>query len=114
MNQSPFARLLCLALASVLTLILALHPDICAQAQTVSNVKMTAEPGAKALKIVGYGASSMRGWRDGVTKEQTFRALLADGLKARGVPAEVTDAAQPGNTSTDAMTRFERDVLHAK
>jgi len=77
------------------------------------NQSINAQNTQRPFIIVGYGASTMRGWRPGVEPHETFRAVLEKGLQAQGIPAVVTDAAQPGNTSIDAMTRFERDVLNA-
>jgi len=61
--------------------------------------------------IVGFGASTMRGVRPGVEEHDTFLSLLEHDLNAAGVPARTINAGIPGNTTTDALTRFERDVL---
>lgn len=62
-------------------------------------------------RIVCLGDSVTKAVRPGVTAEQTFCALLERSLSSPQRPVEVINAGIGGNTTRDALARFERDVL---
>jgi acyl-CoA thioesterase-1 len=65
-------------------------------------------------RVVFLGDSVTRAVRPGVTSDQTFCTLFEKGFRASGVPIEAINAGVGGNTTADALARFERDVLARK
>lgn len=65
----------------------------------------------RPVKIVAFGDSVTRGVRDGLTEAQTFRQLLREGLRVKGIDVEVVDAGVPGHNTVHALQRLESDVL---
>jgi lysophospholipase L1-like esterase len=66
---------------------------------------------AAPLTIVCLGDSVTKGVRSGVKPEETFCALLKKSLTESGRKARVINAGIGGNTTADALARFDRDVL---
>ncbi len=90
-----FARLVCLALLAVGT-----H-------------RLKADDAAP-VRIVTLGDSITRGVRGGVTKEQTFAAMLEASLKAKGVKAEVINVGIGGERADQALNRLDKAVIALK
>ena len=73
--------------------------------------------GAKPVCIVALGDSITRGARPAkgaipaVQPEETFCALLEQGLSAQGHKAEVINAGIPSNRTDQGVTRLQADVL---
>ena len=65
-------------------------------------------------RVVFLGDSVTRAVRPGVTPDQTFCTLFEKGFRASGVPVESINAGVGGNTTADALARFEPDVLARK
>lgn len=65
-------------------------------------------------RIVAFGDSITVGVRPGVNEYQTFRSLLENGLRERGLAAEVVNAGVGGDNTTGALARLDRDVLAEK
>lgn len=66
------------------------------------------------IRIVALGDSITRGVRQGVTRAQTFAALLEAGLKANGVKAEVMNVGIGGERADQALKRLDKDVIARK
>lgn len=66
---------------------------------------------AMPVRIVCFGDSVTKAVRAGVKPNETFSALLQRSLSTSGRPVEVINAGVGGNTTSDGLARFERDVL---
>jgi lysophospholipase L1-like esterase len=64
--------------------------------------------------IVAFGDSVTRGVRPGVTERQTFRSILEQQLRKKGVHADVVDAGLGSDTTASGLARLEQDVLREK
>ncbi len=65
-------------------------------------------------RIVCLGDSVTRAVRPGVEAHQTFCALLEQSLATGNRPVRVVNAGVGGNTTRDALRRFQADVLDHK
>lgn len=74
----------------------------------------TSADGEAAVRIVTLGDSITRGVRSGVTKEQTFAAMLEASLKANGVKAEVINVGIGGERADQAVKRLDKAVIALK
>src|SRR6266511_4693357 len=66
------------------------------------------------VRVVTLGDSITRGVRPGVKAEETFSALLQDGLVKRKVAAEVRNVGIGGERTDQALNRLTRAVLAVK
>jgi acyl-CoA thioesterase-1 len=69
---------------------------------------------AETVRIVCLGDSVTKAVRPGVDADQTFCVRLEKMLRARAVDVEVINAGVGGNTTADALRRFDNDVLAKK
>jgi lysophospholipase L1-like esterase len=69
---------------------------------------------AETVRIVCLGDSVTKAVRPGVDADQTFCALLEKMLRARAIDVEIINAGVGGNTTADALRRFDNDVLAKK
>jgi len=76
-------------------------------------VLMLSIPGAALAqtRVVFLGDSVTNAVRPGVTPDQTFCALFEKAFREAGKPVEAINAGVGGNTTADALARFEKDVL---
>lgn len=65
-------------------------------------------PAAKPLTIIAFGDSTTA-LRENI--KQVYAQRLADELPKRGLPAMLVNAGVGGNTTADAVARFDRDVI---
>lgn len=77
----------------------------------IAGLPASAAVAAPPVRIVCLGDSVTKAVRPGVTEEQTFCSLLQRSLNSHARPVEVINAGIGGNTTKDALARFERDVL---
>ena len=69
---------------------------------------------AETVRIVCLGDSVTKAVRPGVDADQTFCVRLEKMLRARAIDVEVINAGVGGNTTADALRRFDNDVLAKK
>lgn len=62
------------------------------------------------VRIVTLGDSITRGVRGGVSKEQTFAAMLEASLKAKGVKTEVVNVGIGGERADQALQRLDKVI----
>jgi lysophospholipase L1-like esterase len=67
-----------------------------------------------AIRIVAFGDSITAGERDGVTRDQTFVSDVETELRAGGLDVGIRNAGIVMQSTDDAMTRYQRDVIGAK
>ncbi|HEY4309608.1 MAG TPA: GDSL-type esterase/lipase family protein [Pirellulales bacterium] len=69
---------------------------------------------AETVRIVCLGDSVTKAVRPGVNEDQTFCVRLEKMLRARKIDVEIINAGVGGNTTADALRRFDNDVLAKK
>lgn len=69
---------------------------------------------AQTITIVTLGDSITKGWRSGVSKEETFSAVLEKLLAAKGIKAQVVNVGIGGERTDQALKRFEKNVAAIK
>jgi lysophospholipase L1-like esterase len=62
------------------------------------------------VKVVTLGDSITRGVRQGVKAEETFSALLQEGLKKKGIDAQVVNSGVGGETTKGALARLDKVI----
>lgn len=68
---------------------------------------MAEESGSSELTIVTLGDSITRGFRPGVTKSETFSAILQDSLREGGIRATVINRGIGGERTDQALARLD-------
>src|SRR4051794_40352132 len=66
------------------------------------------------VRIVTLGDSITHGVRPGVKADETFSALLQEGLRKKKIEADVTNVGIGGERTDQALHRLARDVLSLK
>jgi acyl-CoA thioesterase-1 len=69
---------------------------------------------ARPITVVCLGDSVTVGEREGVSRSEAFCARLPRDLKSAGLDVATVNAGVGGNTTADALRRFDRDVLARK
>lgn len=64
--------------------------------------------------VVTLGDSITKGYRPGVSKDETFSALLEKSLKSKGAKARVINLGIGGERTDQALVRFDKDVVSQK
>lgn len=77
----------------------------------ILTTSLMAFQGATPVTIVTLGDSITKGWRPGVTKEETFSAVLEKLLTGK---AQVINVGIGGERTDQALNRFEKDVAAKK
>lgn len=66
------------------------------------------------VRVVTLGDSITRGVRPGVKTDETFSALLQEGLRKRKIEADVTNVGIGGERTDQALNRLAKSVLSLK
>lgn len=77
----------------------------------ILTTSLMAFQGATPVTIVTLGDSITKGWRPGVTKEETFSVVLEKLLTGK---AQVINVGIGGERTDQALKRFEKDVAAKK
>lgn len=80
----------------------------------ILTTSLMAFQGATPVTIVTLGDSITKGWRPGVTKEETFSAVLEMLLAGKAIKAQVINVGIGGERTDQALNRFEKDVAAKK
>lgn len=66
------------------------------------------------VRVVAFGDSITEGSRFGIHANQNFASLAEDALRSEGLDVGIRNASIGGQTTVDALKRYDADVVRAK